>query len=101
MSTRRVDFIVKLQTRGFDYVDAVKAYEAMVSVFEDSIIRGARVGIGKVGALVPTRLPPKVVHMGFQRENGQIKKVSREYILGRRVRYKFNLHRSFIRRHSL
>lgn len=74
----------------------------MVSMFEDAIIQGRKINIGKVGALLPVKLEPKVVHMGFKCETGgRVKKVRREYVLGRRVKFKFNLHRAFMNHHQL
>ena len=100
-SVSRVQFIERFVSRGFNYTQACDAYEAMVSLFEDAIVQGRRVNIGKVGALMPVRMEPKVVHMGFKTDGGKLRKVRREYVLGRRVKFKFNLHKAFIRQHQL
>lgn len=101
LGVTRVQFIERLVGRGLGYPEACTAYDALISVFEDAIIQGNKINVGKVGSIVPVRLDPKVVHMGFKNEGGTIKRVKREYILGHRIRFKFNLHRAFVKKHAL
>jgi len=86
---------------GFTYEEAAKAYKVTVSVIEDAIIAGSRVGFGKVGAVIPVVTKARVVNMGFQRVRGGIKHVQREYNIGQRIRWKFSLFRKFEETHNL
>jgi hypothetical protein len=105
-SFKKAHFVSAFIARGLSYAEAQHAYDAMLSVFETGIIGGNRITLGRVGTLTPVWLEPKVVHMGFTRSKDDdgsvsIKKDSkREYILGRRVKFKFNLHRAFMRKHD-
>lgn len=100
-SITRVQFIERFVSSGLSYSQSGDAYDAMISMFEDAILQGRRINIGKIGALVPVRMEPKVVHMGFKNEGGKVKKVKREYVLGRRIKFKFNLHRAFVKQRQL
>jgi hypothetical protein len=74
----------------------------MVSVIEDGVVRGDKVGIGKVGALTPTVSPPREYTMGFQRVKGnKVVKTKRTYRTDERVRYRFSLFRNFRKEHDL
>jgi hypothetical protein len=97
----RQDFILKLKSSGLSYVEATIAYEATVALFRDAVVNGHRVNIGKVGAIVPIMRPPRPVRMGFKRVGTKVEKVSREFILGHRIKFIFRLYRSFMRQKAL
>lgn len=102
-SLTRARFITRfMRDLDIDYLSAVKTYECMVSQIEDAIVAGEKVHFAKVGAIVPVWQEPKVIHMGFQRKGKVISKdVKREYVLGRRIKYKFSLFKEFMSRHRL
>ena len=84
------------------YVEACRAYDCMVNTFQNAILRGVRVNIGRVGAVQPVWVQPREVRMGFKRERGNnIVRVHSRYFLDGRFRYKFRLFRAFIRTHEL
>jgi nucleoid DNA-binding protein len=102
-SIKRADFIKQLMSRcGLTYVQSCQAYDCLVSSFEDAVLSGSRVSIGRVGALVPVWRPPRTVKMGFRRsKKNQIDMEKREFRIGSRIQYKFNLHRAFMAKHQL
>ena len=97
----RSKFEEEFVNAGFSYEEARRAYSALVSVFENCIVRGERVSLGRIGALVPTVKPPRVVKMGFKRTKEGVEKVKREFIYGETVRWKFKIYRTFARRHQV
>jgi len=93
---------------GLTYVDAGACYDTMVSVFQDAVVEGHRVKLGKLGVLEPHILPPRTVKMGFVRERDEqtkklsvVKRVTTEYTIGARLKYKLKLNRSFLEKHQL
>lgn len=91
-----------MQEAGLTYVEACRAYEAMIAAFEDAVVTGNRVSLGRVGALMPKWHPPRTVVMGCRRlKGGGVVAQRREYNLGQRLKYRFNLHRTFVNRHQL
>lgn len=87
---------------GMSYVEAGRAYEAMVSVIEDGIVQGHRIGIGKVGAIDPVWHGPRDVKMGFERQDGgKVVKSSRVFHLDGRYKFRFRLFRRFIESRNL
>ena len=97
-SVNRREFIAAFIKAGLKYRQACDAYNAMTDVFRDAIVAGNRVNVGRVGALVPTVRPPRVVNMGLKSDaSGGYRK----YLLGRRVRYKFTMFKRFIDNHQL
>jgi nucleoid DNA-binding protein len=99
----KINFVRKfMRDCGMSYRDACRAYESMVSVFENAVITGERVNIGEVGAIQPVWVPPRTAHMGFKRTKGnQIERISQHYFLDGRYKYRFRLFPEFIRRHTL
>lgn len=87
--------------QGLKYDQAVVAYDAMCNVFEDAIVSGSRVNIGRVGCLDPEVMEPRTVNMGFSRKGGNVEKVSRQYFIGRRLRYRFKIFKKFMETHEL
>lgn len=80
------------------YAQACKLYDSMVGIIEDGIANGAKIGIGKVGAIVPHRRPPRAVSMNCAKNADGTRKVIE---LGPRVAYRFALYRSFVSTHRL
>jgi hypothetical protein len=69
---------------------------------EDAVVAGAKVNFGHLGSMTPVWKNAKVVNMGFERAKGDtVNKRSRTYYLGRRIRYKFNIYKDFIKKHEL
>ncbi len=98
----RAEFVKRMMKAGFKYVDAGQAYEAMMSTLSDAVAQGAYVCLGEVGALVPTVVPPKQVRMGFvMKKGGKAEKITREYFLDSRLKYKFRLFKGFVQNHQL
>lgn len=99
----RAEFIRRyMNDCGLSYLESCKVYETTVSVIEDAVITGTKIGFGKVGAIVPVMMPPRVISMGFVAEKGhQIKKVKREYNIGSRVKWNFRVYKKFIATHRL
>jgi hypothetical protein len=100
-SISRAEFVRKFVAAGFEYPDAHKAYKVVVSTFEDALLTNCRVSIGRVGALVPVKRPPRVVKMGFQRTKRGVVKKQREFSYGEVVRWKFKVFRKFAKEHGI
>ncbi len=86
---------------GLGYVEASKAYEAMTSLIEEGVVNARKINFGRVLSLNPTMLEPRPVHMNFERGKEGVQKTEKVYYLGRRVRYKVNLFKEFVRRTDL
>ena len=86
---------------GFSYEEARRAYAVLLSVFENSIISGDKVTLGRIGALVPTKRPPRIVKMGFKRTKEGVEKVGREFLYGETIRWKFRIYRRFAKKHQV
>lgn len=98
----RAEFVKKLMKAGFKYVEACQAYESLMSTLADAVSQGAHICLGNVGALVPVVVPPRQVRMGFiMQKGGKAAKITREYFLDSRVKYKFRLYRGFVQNHQL
>jgi hypothetical protein len=98
----RATFVRKyMEYCGMSYVEACRAYDCMVNTFQNAVLRGVRVNIGRVGAVQPVWVQPREVRMGFRRQKGGIVKVHSRYFLDGRYRYKFRLFRQFIRNNEL
>lgn len=86
---------------GLTYLQAIKAYDAMTFTFENAVINGDKISIGRVCCLDPETKEPREVHMGFVRDGDKIKKISRTYYVGRRVKYKVKIHKKFKQTHEI
>jgi nucleoid DNA-binding protein len=96
------DFVQSYLDSGFSYSDACKAYRVFCRVIEDAVVQGQKVKIGKVGAIVPVIRPSRSVNMSFQRQKkGVVNKVTTQYLLGKRLSWKFRVFNSFKRTHQL
>ena len=100
--TRR-NFVAKfMRDCGLTYEQAGSVYCTFVSVIEDAIINGVRIGIGRIGAITPRRSPPRPVTMGFRRvKRGKIERIKRTFHLDERTRWTFKVFREFEQRHHL
>ena len=99
----RREFIAKfMRDCGVTYSQACRIYESMVSVFEDGVVSGSKIRVGRVGALIPVWRKPREVTMHFRVEKGgRVKKTRRTYTLDGRFVFKFNLYRRFVDTHNL
>ena len=100
-SVNRRTFVQKFMDRGLTYAQACQIYEAMVGVFEDAVVAGTKINIGRVLSLAPVVLEPRVVSMGFKRKKNAVEKTTKTFYLGRRLKYKVNIYREFVNTHSL
>ena len=97
----RADFVKKFVAAGFEYADAHRAYNVVVSTFEDALTTNAKLSIGRVGALVPIRRAPRVIKMGFQRTKEGVEQKQREFAYGEMVRWKFRVYRTFAKERGI
>ena len=100
-SINRIDYVNRFMKRGLTYVQAVHAYEALCELVEDAVVSGQKINIGNVMSITPTWLPPREVHMGFERTKRGVIKKKRAIWLGKRIRYKVNLYKCFLKAHTL
>lgn len=99
---KRDDFVRHFATHAnITYVEAERAYTALMRLLENAVASKQSVNLGRVGALVPSKLNPRKVTMGFKRDGGKMVKCKREFYLGVRTRFVFKLHRAFGRNHGL
>lgn len=100
-SIPRAEFVRRFVAAGFEYADAHKAYRVVVQTFEDAILTNSKLAIGRIGALVPLKRPPRVVKMGFERTKNGCKRRQREFSYGETVRWKFRIFRTFAKQHGV
>jgi hypothetical protein len=88
---------------GLSYAQAGTVYEAMCRVFEDGIVSGSKISIGRVGCLAPVWLPSREIHMHFKVGKGRKidRNVHRTYNMDGRFTFKFRLYQQFMARHQL
>ena len=87
---------------GISYAMANQVYDTMVRVFEDGIVAGSVIRLGRLGAVVPVVRPPREIRMGFRVGKGRkITKTSRIYNLDSRLCFTFKLYEKFVETHSL
>jgi hypothetical protein len=97
----RAAFIKNMMNDGVPYQMAVKAFNSMMSTVESGVCSGHRIAFGRIGALNPVKLDSRTVTMGFDRTGGEMKRVSRVFVVGSRIKYKFTLFRAFTNTRSL
>ena len=85
------------------YAQACHVYETMCRMFEDGIVTGSKIRLGKVGAIVPVWKPGREINMHFKvGKNRNIQKgIHRTFYVDGRYTFKFNLYEQFVRTHSL
>ena len=97
----RAEFVRRFVAAGFEYADARKAYRVVVQTFEDAVLTNSKLSIGRIGALVPVRRPPRVIKMGFERTKEGCRRRQREFSYGEMVRWKFKVFRRFATQHGV
>ena len=105
----REDFISRLMDDGLTFTQATRAYNSFMRTLDDAVVMGARINFWRIGSLKPELQEPRTVHMGFQRkrkgkdisQGTHTVKSKRVYELGRRLRYKFVLHKTFLNKRQL
>lgn len=95
--TRRVFVSRFMSDCGVSYAQACKIYDSMCRTFEDGVVAGSKIAIGRVGAINPVWQPPRTYHMHFERKPGRkvAKGIHRTYSMDGRYTFKFNLYRRF------
>lgn len=91
-SVTRNDFIQRFRRCGLSYRKATDIYESMVDVVGTAVLSKQGVEFGKVGKISPVVANAKTVSMNFPNRQRQI-------MLGRRVKFKFKVHRAFMDKH--
>jgi nucleoid DNA-binding protein len=76
------------------YRQATEVYDSMVDLVGTAILNRQQVEFGKVGKILPVVANAKTVSMNFPHRQRQI-------MLGRRIRFKFRVHKAFINRHTI
>lgn len=101
--TRRVFVSRFMADCGVSYAQACRIYESMCRTFEDGVVAGSKIAIGRVGAINPVWQPPRTYQMHFERKSGhEVKRgVHRTYSMDGRFTFKFNLYRRFSRTRQL
>lgn len=100
----RGQFIQMFMNRcGFTYAEATRAYECMCYAFEEGIVGGKRVNIGRVGAVVPEWKPGRDIHMHFTVEKGRKVRtgLKRTYHKDGHYTFKFKLYDQFVATRNL
>lgn len=101
--TRR-DFVARyMRECGVPYALACKIYDTTCRAFEDGVIRGVKIAIGRVGAVVPVVKSARDIHMHFTKvKGGKIDtSIKRTYTLDGRFSFKFRLYKNFMRTRHL
>jgi hypothetical protein len=95
--TRRVFVSRFMRDCGFSYEKASRIYASMCRTFEDGVTNGSKVGIGRLGAIVPVWQQPRTIHMHFERKSGQrvTRGIHRTYSVDGRFVFKFIVYRRF------
>jgi nucleoid DNA-binding protein len=99
----RAHFVQKfMQDCGLNYIQANRVYDSMVSTIENGVITGAKITFGRVGAMKPRWRNPRVVNKWFEKKpGGVIERCHKEYYLGSRIDYTFEIYKKFINTHEL
>ena len=94
---RRVFIDRFMQHGGLTYVQASRLYDVMCQTFEEAIVTGNKVTIGRVGAIVPCWRPSREVQMHFRKKRGgNVERgIHRTFFLDGRFGWKFKLYRRF------
>jgi len=101
--TRR-EFVQRfMRDCGVTYAQAVRIYECMCHTFEDAIVSGSKVRIGRVACVNPVWQPPRDVHMHFKKvKGGKVERgIHRTFNMDGRFTYKFTLYKRFLNNHRL
>lgn len=87
---------------GLTYSQACRMYEVMCRTFEEAIVTGSKVTVGRVGAIVPFWRPPREFQMHFRKKGKNIETgIHRTYFTDGRFDFKFRLYRQFLQTRQL
>ena len=87
---------------GLTYSQSGRLYEIMCSTFEEAIVTGTKVTVGRVGAIVPRWRPPRDVAMHFRKRGKTIETgIHRTFYMDGRYDFKFKLYRRFMQTRQL
>lgn len=102
-SINRREFVARFMREcGVSYVQACRIFDTMVSVIEDGVCAGAKIGFGRVGAITPVRRPPRTVVQNCRVTKGRkVQRKQHVYELGPRIVYKLKIYRQFMQTHNL
>jgi hypothetical protein len=95
---KKAQFIRSFTEAGLTYAQAEQAYAAMLKTFENGVARHQSIIVGHIGALHVRQLMPRRVVMGCHKDASA---GNREYLVGTRKRYRFNLFKSVGQRFGL
>ena len=95
-------FVAKFMSEGgLTYSQACRQYDVMCSVFEEGIVTGTKITIGRVGAIVPYWRPPRDIQMHFRKRGKKLERVHRTFFMDGRFDFKFRLYRKFMQSRQL
>lgn len=99
----RRNFVEHLMREGdLTYAQATKIFNVVCSVFGEAVVNGARINIGRVGAIVPHWRPPRDVRMHFTRRGKKVRRgTERTFFMDGRYVFKFNVYRRFLKTRQL
>ena len=87
---------------GLTYSQACRLYEVMCLSFEEAIITGSKIKLGRVGAIVPRWKQPRDYQMHFRKNGKRIERgVHRTFFVDGRYEFKFRLYRKFMETRQL
>lgn len=87
---------------GLTYSQACRMYEVTCQLFEEAIVTGNKITIGRVGAIVPYWRPPRDIQMHFRKQGKLVEKgVHRTFFMDGRYDFKFKLYRQFLQTRKL
>jgi hypothetical protein len=82
---------------GLTYSQACRIYDVMCRTFEEAIVTGTKITVGRVGAIVPFWRPPREFQMHFRKKGKKIERgIHRTYYMDGRFDFKFRLYRRFL-----
>ena len=85
-----------MQEGGLSYTQACHLYEIMCHLFEEAIITGNRITIGRVVAISPQWVPPRDIQMHFEKRGAKVQKgVHHTYFMDGHYIFKFKLYSQF------
>jgi hypothetical protein len=95
--TRRAFVMRFMSDCGISFSQASKVYNSMCRTFEEGVMAGSKIGIGRVGAITPVWQSPRTCHMHFEVKPGQKvnRGIHRTYNMDGRYTFRFNLYRHF------
>lgn len=100
----RKDFVLRwMRECGVTYSQACRIYESMCRSFEEGIVAGSKIRVGRVGAVVPVWRAGRDIHMHFAVGKGKKVKrgIHRTFNMDGRYVFKFNVYDQFIANHQL